>query len=108
MKKYTVIVTPEAESGIVAAFDYIRQHSLANARKWLVGLYGRIDSLEQMPGRCGLAREHEYFDAVVRQLVFKSHRIIFRIEETSRIVRVLYLRHASQRTIGEPDEDEAG
>src|SRR5437016_5205037 len=96
------MVTPEAEAGIVRAFQYIFSHSPHNAGKWLRALYGKIDTLERMPAPCSLAREDEYFEETLRQLLFKSHRIIFRIEEASKIVRVLYVRHAKQRTIGEP------
>jgi plasmid stabilization system protein ParE len=106
VKRYEVIVTPEAEAGIVNAFEYINERSPENASRWLRGLYGKIDTLEQMPARCALARENEYFEDVLRQLLFKSHRIVFRVEEADRIVRVLYVRHGKQRAIGEPDEDD--
>jgi plasmid stabilization system protein ParE len=99
-KLYGVIVTPEAETGIVEAFQYILERSPLNAEKWLRALYEKIDSLELMPERCPLAREHEYFEDTLRHLVFKSHRIIFRVNEAKRLVQVLYVRHAKQQTIG--------
>jgi plasmid stabilization system protein ParE len=58
-----------------------------------------------MPERCALARENEYFEDELRQLLFKSHRIIFRVERSERIVRVLYVRHGRQRAIGEPADE---
>lgn len=100
------MVTPEAEAGIVAAFHYIQERSPSNAAKWLTGLYQCIDTLERMPSRCALARECQYFEAELRQLLFKSHRIIFRVEDVEKIVRVLYVLHAKQRAAGEPDGDE--
>ena len=105
-RRYGVIVTPEAESGIVAAFRYILERSPVNAEKWLRALYKKIDSLEQMPERCPLARENEYFEDTLRHLVSKSHRIIFRIDEEKRMVQVLYVRHAKQQAVGEPAADE--
>jgi plasmid stabilization system protein ParE len=96
MKTYKVFVTPEAELGIISAFRYIEEHSPLNAEKWLRGLYSRIDTLEQMPTRCALAREAQYFSEDLRQLIFKSHRIVFRIEEQARVVRVLYVLHGKQ------------
>jgi plasmid stabilization system protein ParE len=104
VKRYTVLVTPEAEAGIVSAFHYIRERSPMNAARWLRALYGEIDSLERFPERCSLARENEYFEDTLRQLTLKSHRIIFRVEEARRIVRVLYFRHGGQRTVGESGE----
>ncbi len=101
MKKYQVIVTPEAEAGILAAFRYIHDDSPRNAGKWLRALDSKISTLERFPGRCPIAREQEYFEEELRQLVFKSHRIVFQIEEKPRIVRVLYFVHGRQRAIGE-------
>ena len=107
-RRYGVILTPEAETRIVAAFRYILERSPLKAEKWLRALYKKIDSLEQMPERCPLARENEYFEETLRHLIFKSHRIIFRIDETKRLVQVLYVRHAKQQAVGEapPDEEE--
>jgi plasmid stabilization system protein ParE len=101
VKKYRVIVTPEADCGITEAFLYSHGRSPLNAAKWLRGLYGRIDTLESAPKRCAFARESQYFGEALRQLVFKSHRIIFQIEETSKLVYVLYVRHVRQRAVGE-------
>jgi len=104
--KYTVFVTPEAEANINEAYGYIAQRSPANAVKWLRGLYDQIDSLERFPRRCGEAREQAYFVEELRQLVYKSHRIIFTIEDTTREVRVVYVRHAKRRAAGEPDDED--
>jgi plasmid stabilization system protein ParE len=54
--------------------------------------------------RYGAARETDYFNEEVRQLLYKSHRFLFRIEETEMIVRILYVRHGKQRALGEPQE----
>jgi plasmid stabilization system protein ParE len=105
-RRYEIIVTPEAETGIVAAFRYIQERSPRNAEKWLRALYRKIDTLEQMPERSTLARENDYFEDTLRHLVFKSHRIIFRIDEAERIVHVLYVRHAKQQAAGEAEEGE--
>ena len=101
MTKYEVIVTPEAEAAIISAFQYIDERSPMNAERWLRKLYSSIASLEMFPRRCAVARESEYFDEELRQLIFKSHRIVFRIDEEKRIVWILYFRHGRQRTVGE-------
>ena len=77
MKKYEVVLTPDAETGMISAFDYIYEASPANAEKWLRDLYSRIHSLETFPARYARAREQEYFKVELRQLIFKSHRIVF-------------------------------
>src|SRR5712692_3669480 len=67
-----------------------------NAARWLQGLYDQIDTLQRFPERCALAREREYLEEDLRQLVFKSHRIIFRIDKARRAVYVLHVRHATR------------
>ncbi|MBI3895653.1 MAG: type II toxin-antitoxin system RelE/ParE family toxin [Acidobacteria bacterium] len=64
-----------------------------------------IFTLESFPRRCSIGREQEYFEEELRQLIFKSHRIIFQIEEKARIVRVLYFVHGRQRAFGERQDD---
>jgi len=83
-----VIVTPESEKNIEHAFSYIYDRSKCNAGKWIRGLYHEIDSLEQFPHRCGLAPDSTFVGEELRHLFYKSHRVIFRIEEKHRIVRI--------------------
>jgi len=105
--KYHVIVTPEAQAEIRESFAYIHERSPLNAARWLQALYGQVDTLERFPERCAFAHEREYLDEDLRQLVFKSHRIVFTVERKEKRVYVLYVRHASRRTVGEPaGEDE--
>src|SRR5258707_2125652 len=85
---YDVIVTPAAEDDIAEAFAYIQARSPENAERWVRGLYRLVHKLESMPKRCGRAREAEDLGLDLRQLVFKSHHIVFRIDEAARAVRV--------------------
>jgi plasmid stabilization system protein ParE len=109
--KYTVIVTPEAQRNVADAFDYISDHSPANADKWLRELHEQFDGLKEFPHRFGHAREQDFFpDAEIRQIIFKSHRIIFTIDESSSTVSIAFVRHAKMRAIGEEffrSDDEA-
>ena len=68
--KYHVIVTPEAQDGILEGFEYI-----------------------------------EFVDADLRQLIFKSHRIIFKVASKEKQVYVLAARHRKRRAIGETGDD---
>lgn len=103
MKKYIVIVTPEAEEGIRESFRYIQDSSPQNAELWIRQLYAEIDTLEEFPERCMYARERDYLEEDLRQLIFKSHRVIFQVDNTSGTVFVLYVRHSSRRAVGEPE-----
>ena len=44
MKKFRVVVTPEAETETRESFHYIHAYSPLNAARWLKALYERIDT----------------------------------------------------------------
>jgi plasmid stabilization system protein ParE len=102
--KYEVVVTPEAQDGIRESFEYIHQRAPLNGARWLQGLYQVIDTLERYPERCSIARESAYMEDDLRQLVFKSHRIVFKVDKLRRTVFVLYVRHSKRRAIGESED----
>jgi plasmid stabilization system protein ParE len=100
-----------AEAEADSAFLRLSQvTSPIKASQWYSGLIQAIESLSQMPKRCPLARENEYFSQEIRQLLYgrgrNSYRVLFTILEKPdmSIVRILHIRHASQRTIGEDTE----
>jgi len=49
-----------------------------------------------------------YFDEELRQLIYKSHRVIFTIDDSRKNVIVLFVRHAKRRAKGEPSDEEDG
>ncbi|MCH7729784.1 MAG: type II toxin-antitoxin system RelE/ParE family toxin, partial [Planctomycetes bacterium] len=66
----------------------------------------RIESLENDPDRCPLARENHRFAYEIRELHFglasrPTHRIIFSIRPDA--VVVLSVRHAAQQDLTEDD-----
>ncbi|MBN8597621.1 MAG: type II toxin-antitoxin system RelE/ParE family toxin [Planctomycetes bacterium] len=99
--RYKVLFRPEARDEAIDAADYIGAHGSPEAAlRWYDGLEIAIASLETMPARCGLAREHGAFPGVeLRQLVYKSHRLIFTIRSTQ--VHVLHVRHVARENFDE-------
>ena len=102
--KYAVELTPTAQAQAWEAFEYIHARSPVNAERWLKGLYKAIDTLELFPARCGIAPESRHLNAELRHLVFKSHRVIFHVDERKKVVRILYVRHGSRRAVGELED----
>lgn len=103
MKTYAVVFDPHAREEAIEAAENIARSSPADAKKWFSGLEQVIDSLRTMPRRCSQARESKTLGSDLRHYIYHSHRIIFRIEEKAGIVRVLHVRHASRRTVGESE-----
>lgn len=113
--KYRIELSSMAEAEADSAFLQLSQvTSSLEASQWYSGLLQAIESLSQMPKRCPLAREKEYFSQEIRQLLYgrgrNSYRILFTILEGSDMstVRILHIHHASQQTIGrDPKEPDA-
>lgn len=105
MKRYRVIVNPRARRQTREAANYFKTSSPDYSKKWLSGLSEAIQSLSTMPARCAQAREAKTLGADLHQLLYQSHRIIFRIEEKHGIVRIMQVRHAAMRTSGDPYDD---
>lgn len=104
--RYRVIIAPNAQQEIRETFAFISRGAPLSAARWIRGIHERIDTLEIMPERCELAREAGFVEGVVvRQIIFKSHRIIFFIDEPSTSVHVVAVRHAARRAMGEPADD---
>lgn len=74
-----------------------------NAERWIRAIYREIHGLESFAGY-GRARESEFVGVELRQKTFKSHRIIFSVNEEKQLVVVHHVRHGARRAIGEPGE----
>ncbi len=100
---YTVEMTPTAERELQSAFAYIHARAPLNGVRWLKAINKAIDSLQDFPTRCGIAPESDYLGETLRHYIFKSHRIVFFVDESRLVVRVLYIRHGKMRAVGEPE-----
>lgn len=98
---YAVIITPIAEAELQVAFEYIQKDSPVRAERWLQTLYDKIATLEKFPQRCAIAPDSEFVGEELRHMVFRSHRVIFRLEKSRRSVQVLGIRHGARLFIGE-------
>ena len=95
MSFYEGIVLPRAEREIEDAYRWLVKHAPSVADEWMDGLLAAVDTLEEMPARCPLAPEAQFFKEEVRHLLYDAYRLIFVIDE--RHVRILSVRHASRQ-----------
>lgn len=110
--KYRIEISSVAEAQADSAFLRLFQvTSPTKASQWYAGLLQAIESLSEMPKRCSLARENQYFSQEIRQLLYgrgrNSYCILFTIVEGKEVstVRILHIRHATQQTLGEDPEE---
>jgi plasmid stabilization system protein ParE len=92
--KYTVVMQPPAEEDAEETYLFIRREAPAAAEAWLDGLLAALETLSTMPERCPLAPEADAFEEEIRQLLYRSFRVLFTIRSTR--VHVLHIRHGAQ------------
>ena len=97
---YRVIVTPEAESDLRAAYRYIRSQAPHAARDWIRRARQTAKTLARHPERCPLAPESASFDQPIRELLFGpgnlgTYRFLFVVFAEEESVYILHVRHGS-------------
>ncbi|HSU69608.1 MAG TPA: type II toxin-antitoxin system RelE/ParE family toxin [Tepidisphaeraceae bacterium] len=94
---YRVFYSPRAASELQKIFDYITEHSPANAPGFLRQIIDSIDSLEQFPHRHPVDDLIKSKRGQVRVLVVSPYLILYQIEETQRAVQLISVRHGARR-----------
>ena len=107
---YRVDLSSVAKAEADAAFLSFSQYTTPEqAQRWYQGLIKAISTLGTMPRRCPVAREDAFFSQEIRQLLYgkgqHTYRILFTVldEQATPNVRVLHIRNAAQRTLGEEE-----
>ena len=81
MKHLNVVFILDAKDDLKEIYHYIAKRSTKNALNWLTLMEFKIASLAQMPERCPIAPENDFFDEQIRHLIIqKNYRILFFIE----------------------------
>ncbi|MGC1306543.1 MAG: hypothetical protein WA885_04885 [Phormidesmis sp.] len=109
---YRVDLSSVAKAEADAAFLSFSQYTtVEQAQNWYQGLIKAISSLKVMPRRCVIAREDDFFSQEIRQLTYgkgqHTYRVLFTVLDDSAqpTVRIIHIRNASQRTLGEADNE---
>src|SRR5262249_6265009 len=96
---YRVIIQPNAEAELDAAYLYRYAREPQAAARWFAGFVDAINSLAEFPERCPLAPENGHFPEEIHQLLYGNRRDAFRVLFTIQgdTVHVLHIRHGAQR-----------
>ncbi len=108
--KLRVELTDVADMEVKEAVIKLISYSPEFAGEWQEGLEAAIESLTEMPRRCRLAPEDDLHSAEIRQLLYRSHRVLFTLVDTDNdgeedTVRILHVRHGARRYLGEVDDN---
>jgi plasmid stabilization system protein ParE len=95
---HSVHITSRALREIDEALAWLSERSRAAAGRWHENLMDAVRSLEDNPGRCGLAPESEWYPGELRQLLHGKRRGVYRIlfEVRGNTVYILRIRHSAQ------------
>lgn len=105
---YHVEIAPTALLDAQDAFDWMEQHSPTHVDEWFNGLMDAVFSLDEMPRRCSLAPENDFYEQETRHLLYTKRRVTYRIifvilqlqtEEEEGILRVFRIQHGAQHPL---------
>jgi plasmid stabilization system protein ParE len=104
---YRVTILPRAKRQMLdQALWWSENRSAEQAFRWLEGLEQALASLAENPERCGVARENDAFDVVIRELHYglrnkATHRAVFEVRGDEVLVHCI--RHLAQRDLTPED-----
>ena len=98
---FKVILAPRAIGDLERIVRYIAPHNPPAAERFGHALIGKTKLLAQFPelGR----KVPEMDDPRIRELIFKSYRIVYRVDHEKKAVEVSRFWHAAQGTPVLPD-----
>lgn len=100
-------ISPTAIRDIEQIFLWYKNYSVERAHRWVRGCYEIMLKLENFPNRCPLARESQYLNLPIRQLLYqKQYRILFTVKETGEtsVVQIHRVLRASQASLETPSQ----
>lgn len=100
---YKVSLQERAKADIQNIYQYIEAYSYILAKKWFVDIKDKISSLSTMPYRYSIIPEVNLLGDELHQLVCGKrtacYRIIYRVIEQDKEVRILTVRHAARKPL---------
>ncbi|MDB6021229.1 MAG: plasmid stabilization system [Pedosphaera sp.] len=93
---FQVLISPRARDDLKVIVRFIGRHNSSAALQFGKGLIEKALSLKRQPWRGRVVPELN--ESSVRELIFKSYRIIYQISEKNTRVEILRFWHAARGT----------
>jgi plasmid stabilization system protein ParE len=101
---YQVALADSAKADADRVYDWVAARASFRGPQWFEGLIDSLNSLEQMPFRCPLAREAEEARREIHCLLFGKrrgvYRILYEVDEGRQMVWILHIRHGALKDLG--------
>jgi len=94
---YRVRLLPEASADLRGIFDYIELDSPQSATAVARMLIDAVDSLAEFPHRYKVHRDTHQPRRVVRSMPVPPFILYYRVDDATRLVEVLTIRHGARR-----------
>ncbi|MBF0132434.1 MAG: type II toxin-antitoxin system RelE/ParE family toxin [Magnetococcales bacterium] len=97
MKRFKVIVMPNAQNDIQKAFAWLEEENPVHAEQWIREIRERILALETLPESHAIAPESAVFECDIRQILIgrgTPWRVFFTVDGDQ--VQILHVRHGRQ------------
>lgn len=100
---YQVLLAAAAQADAERIYDWVIERAPVHGAEWFDALMQSLHSLRKLPLRCPLAKEVEQAQRAIRCLHFGKrrhvYRILYEVDETSRTVWVLHIRHGAMQHV---------
>ena len=94
---YRVRISPRALADLEQIFAYVRRHSPQNAASVIEKLIDAIGGLDILPHRFDVPRTGTVRGRQVRSMPVRPYLVRYRIDETTKAVYVIRVRHGARR-----------
>jgi len=90
---YTILIENEANKDLLNIYKYISKNdSSTKAKKFIIELSKKIESLDSMPSRC---RGSYYSDDIdTKDLIHKGYTIVFKIIDKNIHILTIFRQHS--------------
>jgi len=104
---FNVVITDRAQDDIDENTLFIATDSPNMAAKWKNELESLILALSSMPTRFPSLPESSKLEQTYRSAAHYSHRVVFRIDETTNTVFIVRVYHGARKPLAQADVDQA-
>ncbi len=89
-----ILISNEAQKDLEEIFEYISYDSIIYANETLEKIYVRIYELNKNPYLGKVVLEIKFTQ--LRELIYKSYRIVYEVQENSKIIYIHFIIHVKR------------
>ena len=100
---YKIQLARRAKLDIAETLGFFSEFSPQAAQNWFDGLFEAMESLSEMPARHALIVESARLKRHLRSLPYHSHRIVYEISDTKKVVSIVRIYHSARAPLQSED-----